>query len=106
MNCYIREHSTIAKIAAWKLRSEAAAIVIGRTIYLHNASKDEFLANTRWLRHELVHIKQFLRHGFFLFLLKYLWESMLHGYIRNKFEVEARQGESDDTICDEFLIVR
>lgn len=105
MDCYIKENSAIARIAARKLRAEAAAIVIGRTIHLHNATRAEFVANRRWLRHEMVHIRQFRRHGFLPFIAKYLWESMLHGYKNNKYEIEARQGERDDQVCKGWVIV-
>ncbi len=100
----IREGSWVARIAARVLRADAAAIVIGRTIHLHNTSAAMFLSNTRWLRHELVHVRQFQQHGFFPFIAKYLWESGLNGYQKNKWEVEARQGEEDELICAEFGI--
>ena len=100
MDCYIKENSLIARMAARKLGADAAAIVIGRTIHLHNASRKEFLSNPRWLRHEMVHIRQFLRYGFMPFVARYLWESLLHGYYNNKYEIEARLGERDDTVCN------
>ncbi|MBE7173413.1 MAG: DUF4157 domain-containing protein [Williamsia sp.] len=105
MDCYIKENSPIARIAARKLRADAAAIVVGRTIHLYNASRREFLSNPRWLRHELVHIRQFRRYGFLSFIARYLWESLLNGYTNNKYEAEARQGEEDETICNGFHIV-
>ena len=91
-------------MAARKLRSQNMAIVIGKTIHLHNTTAAEFLANTCWVRHELVHIRQFRTHGFLPFVAKYLWESLWHGYRRNKYEIEARLGEQDTTICAEFGI--
>jgi hypothetical protein len=90
---YIRENSFIAKLAAKKLKASSVAIVIGRTIHLHNASKKEFLNNSAWLKHELAHIKQFRQHGFLPFLIKYLWESAKNGYCNNKYEIEARAAE-------------
>lgn len=89
----IRENSLIARIAAWKLRSKQVAIVIGKTIHLNKTTKEEFLADGRWVRHELCHIRQFQEHGFVPFLLKYLWESLKNGYYNNKFEKEARAAE-------------
>jgi len=90
----IKERSWIARIAAWKLSYKRLAIVMGSTIHLHNATKDEFLANTRWVKHELCHVRQFRRYGFIRFLVLYLWESMRKGYYMNKYEVEARRAES------------
>lgn len=68
-------------------------MVLGNTIYLHNATKQELLQNQRWLKHELCHVRQFQQHGLVLFIIKYLWESMKNGYYNNRFEVEARAAE-------------
>jgi hypothetical protein len=89
----IKENSWIAKIAAKKLRSDKIAIVVGKTIHLYKTSKKQFLQNERWLKHELCHIKQFQENGYLLFIAKYLWESIKHGYHNNKYEVEAREAE-------------
>jgi hypothetical protein len=89
----IKERSFLARIAAMKLRSGRVAMVLGRTIHLHNVSSEEFLKETRWVKHELCHIQQYKKHGFVPFLAKYLWESVKHGYHNNKFEVEAREAE-------------
>lgn len=89
----IKENSFFAKIAANKLHSKKVAMVIGKTIHLHGASQDEFLQNTKWLKHELCHIKQFKKHGFLIFIVKYLWESIKVGYHQNKYEIEARLAE-------------
>ena len=89
----IKENSWLARLAAIKLGSNSVAMVLGKTIYLHNTTKTDFLQDERWLKHELCHIKQFKEHGYFLFLLKYLWESLRKGYYNNRFEVEAREAE-------------
>ena len=90
---FIKENSWIAKLAAAKLRSTTVAIVIGKTIHLHNTSKQDFLQNKTWLKHELRHIQQFKEHGFFNFIIKYLWENARKGYYNNKYEKEARDAE-------------
>ena len=82
-----------AKIAAKKLRSKSVAMVLGKTIHLHNTTKANFLKDERWVKHELCHIKQFKEHGYILFVVKYLWESLRKGYYNNRFEVEARNAE-------------
>ena len=106
MKIRIKERSLIARIAAFVLRTNNVAIVFGKTIFLWNASKEDLLKNKKWLRHELVHVKQFLRYGFFPFIFMYLWESVKKGYYNNKFEVEARNFEklNDDYKDDEFEI--
>lgn len=93
----VKENSWIARIAAWKLNAAGVAIVFGNTIFLHNTSKEEFLRNDCWLKHELCHIRQYQEHGFFGFIWKYLVESLRHGYYNNKFEVEAREAELSDS---------
>lgn len=92
-NYNIKENSWLAKIAAKKLRSKSVAMVLGKTIHLHNTTKANFLKDERWVKHELCHIKQFAAHGYFLFVVKYLWESLRKGYYNNRFEVEAREAE-------------
>ncbi len=93
VNYFIKENSWIAKLAAVKLRSNRVAIVIGKTIHLHNTSKQDFLKDEKWVKHELCHVRQFHQYGFVNFIVKYLWESLRHGYFKNKYEVEARAEE-------------
>ena len=91
---FIKENSWIAMLAAKKLNADNVAIVIGKTIHLHNTSKQNFLANKKWVKHELCHIAQFERYGFLNFIVKYLVESSKHGYHNNKYEIEARAAEN------------
>ena len=90
---YIKENSWVAKIAAKKLGANSVAIVLGKTIHLYGATKQIFLADERWLKHELCHISQFKKQGNLAFVVKYLWESLRVGYYNNKYEVEARNAE-------------
>jgi hypothetical protein len=90
----IKENSWIAKLASKKLRSYRVAIVIGKTIHLHNTLKQHFLNDEKWVKHELCHIRQFKQNGYVIFILKYLLESIKHGYFNNKYEVEAREAEN------------
>jgi hypothetical protein len=94
MEFVIKENSWIAKIAATKLHSENVAIVLGKTIHLYHVSKEDFLKNEKWLKHEMCHLEQFRKYGFLPFIFKYLWESLKVGYYKNKFEAEARNAES------------
>ncbi|MEP6712639.1 MAG: DUF4157 domain-containing protein [Ferruginibacter sp.] len=94
INYKIRENSWLAAIAARKLKTGKVAMVLGRTIHLHNTSAKDFLQDRSWLKHELCHIEQFRRFGFFMFLIKYLYQSIRHGYYYNKYEIEAREAEN------------
>ena len=90
----IKENSWLAKIAAKKLHSTNVAMVLGKTIHLFGVSKTDFLQDEKWLKHELCHINQFKKFGYFNFVVKYLWESLRKGYNNNRFEVEARSAEN------------
>ena len=90
---YIKENSWLAKLAAKKMNANSVAMVLGKTIHLCGTTKENFLADECWLKHELCHVKQFKKHGYLPFIIKYLWESLRVGYYNNKFEVEARNTE-------------
>ena len=100
----IKENSWIARVAAWKLGADHVAIVIGKTIHLHNVSATVFKANRRWVNHELEHIRQFRRHGFMRFIFLYIVESVKNGYYNNKFEIEARKAEPGDPVETKLFI--
>ncbi len=89
----IKKNSWQAKIAARKMHSHAVAMVLGKTIHLHNITPEEFLNDERLMKHELCHVRQYQQHGYLGFLIKYLWQSYRKGYYNNKFEVEARAAE-------------
>lgn len=89
------EQSIIARVAAYKLGASAVALTIGRTIHLHNVGKDHFMADRRWVLHELKHVEQFNRYGFLPFIVMYLAECIRKGYWENRFEVEARAAEDE-----------
>lgn len=90
---YIKENSLLAALAARKLKSQKMAMVIGKTIHLHGTSRPEFEKDTRWVKHELCHVRQFQEHGLIPFIIKYLYESFRHGYRNNKYELEANAAE-------------
>lgn len=89
----IKENSWLAKLAAWKLGVDNVAITLGTTIHLHKASAEVLINDERWVRHELKHVEQFLKYGYFRFIFLYVMESIRNGYENNRFEVEAREAE-------------
>lgn len=103
MKISIKEKSFVAKIAAWRLKSERVAMVLGNTIYLSGAGRADLLNNKNWLRHELKHVEQQLRYGLLWFLLIYLYESLRHGYYNNRFEREARAAEQLPSLLEDFM---
>jgi hypothetical protein len=105
LNVHIKENSWMAAVAAFKLRSDKCALVIGSSIYLHRASKEELMNNEAWLRHEICHVRQWRRRGYLYFLLHYLWLSLISGYYRNSYEEEARVAESNPDMLANVIIV-
>ena len=101
----IREQSWIARLAARKLGCNHIAVVIGRTIHLHNTPAARFLERRRWLLHELRHVEQFEEHGFMCFLFRYLFESLRSGYYQNRFEIEAREAETHDRLLRKYEVL-
>lgn len=101
---FIKENSFVAKVAARKLKGKNAAIVIGNRIHLYGVSKQNFLLNKRWLLHELKHVQQFEQHGFLVFIAKYLWHSLFHGYHNCCYEKEARAAENDERLLAQYKL--
>ncbi len=91
----IKENSFIAKLAAWKLKSGNMAITVGQTIHLYNTTREQFLSDKRWVRHEMQHIRQFQQYGFIRFIFMYTCASIRHGYYNNRWEKEARAAEDE-----------
>jgi hypothetical protein len=89
----LKENSWIAGLAAWKMKADCVALVLGRTIHLHNISRKDFKESPGWVRHELKHVEQFKRLGFVRFLFLYGWYSLKYGYFNNPLEKEAREAE-------------
>lgn len=77
------------------MRSPCIAIVFGRVIHLHGVSREDFLANIRWVRHEVRHVRQYRQHGFWPFLWRYLIDWVRFGYYNIPFEKDARQAEKN-----------
>ena len=94
MEFTIKENSWIARLAAWKLHCQKVAVVLGKTIHLYHVSKNDFLRDEEWVKHEMCHIRQFKKYGFLAFIFRYLWESLRVGYHNNRFEAEAREAQN------------
>ena len=72
---------------------EDYAITIGRTIYL-SCSKEDFLSDTPWVRHEFTHVQQYRKYGILEFAKRYLFFAIFfHSYSKNPFEKEAISAE-------------
>ena len=65
-------------------RTSVAAITLWRTVFLGPRAR----LDVELLLHELRHVHQF--EASVAFPLLYLWESLFHGYHRNRFEADAR----------------
>ncbi|RFS22605.1 DUF4157 domain-containing protein [Chitinophaga silvatica] len=105
IRCRIQENSWLARVAARSLRVQSVAVVVGRTIYLHGASRERFLSDISWMRHEACHIKQYQQYGKIGFLWRYLAEYLQKGYYNNSLEAAARAAEEDSEILDGIEII-
>jgi len=87
-------HSSLAKmLGRMHGEEEDYAITIGRTIYL-SCSKQDFLSDTAWVRHELTHVQQYKKYGVLEFAKRYLFFSIFfHSYRKIPFEKEAISAE-------------
>ncbi|WP_018630426.1 hypothetical protein [Niabella aurantiaca] len=98
----IKENTFIARLAVRKLKTKNVAMVVGHTIHLYGVTKEAFLADERWVRHELKHIEQYKRYGVLGFLFRYLIQTIRHGYYNCPLEKEARAAERDPLILARF----
>jgi Domain of unknown function (DUF4157) len=74
------------RVAGWALGSStAAAITLWRTIFVAPTT----VLDDELVLHELRHVHQFLEHK--SFPVRYLWQSIRYGYMRNAYEVDARR---------------
>ena len=89
-NLCILVNSPLARVARLVLKAPRVAMVVGKTVHLSGATREEFLADAEWVAHEAVHLRQYREHGLLPFLWRYLVESVRVGYYHNKFEAEAR----------------
>lgn len=101
----VKEKTWIAWIAAKVLNVNNVAIVFNRTIFLHNASYNDFAGKQSWVLHELKHVEQYQRYGLLHFILLYVYESITRGYKQNQFEEEARAAETDNTLLSKYSLV-
>jgi hypothetical protein len=93
MEFKVVEKSLLARIARVVMKTNAVAITFGKYIHLSGVDRTAFLSNQRWVEHELEHVRQYKKFGFFKFIFLYLKESYRKGYYRNIFEIEARAAE-------------
>jgi hypothetical protein len=100
----IKVNSFRARIASWVLRKPSVAMVWSSKVLLHGVSEEAFKENKKWLKHELKHVEQFQRYGFYIFIMLYLWESICKGYHNNRYEQEARQAEKDEGIEQRYIL--
>jgi hypothetical protein len=74
------------RVGGWCLgQSTVSAITLWHTIWL----APDMTPSVELLLHELRHVHQFEASA--TFPLRYLWESLTRGYVRNRFEVDARE---------------
>lgn len=83
-------NSKIAKLIGKINGCDHYAVTISSTCTLYSEPKDYVMDNLTWVRHEGIHKAQYIRYGWFGFIIRYLWYSLRFGYTRNPLEREAR----------------
>jgi hypothetical protein len=78
------EYSWINALHGWPL-----AVTRRNRIYLRHGAAG-FYADTGLVLHEYLHVMNQWNTGR-MTVLRYLWQTLLHGYWNNPFEVEARE---------------
>ncbi|WP_020409833.1 hypothetical protein [Hahella ganghwensis] len=56
-------------------------------------------------KHELIHVEQVRRLGWWNFYVTYLWFQVAYGYKRNPFEVEAYKRQDEDISPHQKLVM-
>lgn len=80
-----RRGGLMVRVAGWCLgQRTVAAITLWRTVWI----APECNLAPELLLHELRHVHQFEASA--TFPLSYLWETLRRGYVRNRYEVDAR----------------
>ena len=74
------------------IRKKYAAWVLYPFIFIRDAKED---CSDRLFRHEMEHVYQVMRDGWWTFYIKYLYRLAKHGYMDNPNEVEARERENE-----------
>ncbi len=102
----IKQNSLRARMAAFNLKAPSVAMVWGHTILLFGTTAADFLADKKWVCHELRHVWQVQKFGKIGFLYRYVVLSFRFGYHHHPFEVDARLHDTDETMLQkiEFVI--
>jgi len=80
-----RRGGIFVRLGGWCLGlPSVAGFTLGRTVWL----APDATADPGLLLHELRHVQQFA--GIWWFPLRYVWESLRHGYHDNRYEIDAR----------------
>jgi len=88
-------NSKLAKIAGRvNGEREKYAITFGKTIFV-SCTKEDFLSEDWWVRHEVTHVQQYKKYGVFGFLKRYVGYAIVYRYRENPFEKEAISAEDD-----------
>jgi hypothetical protein len=78
------------RVGGWCLgQSTVSAITLWRTIWI----APNLTPPLELLLHEFRHVQQF--EADMAFPLRYLWQSLRHGYVNNRYEVDARAYAAD-----------
>lgn len=72
------------------IRQPYTAWVLYPFMFIRDAKAD---CSDRLFRHEMEHVYQVMRDGWWKFYIKYLWHLAKRGYMNHPYEIEAREME-------------
>lgn len=72
----------------WIVPRQFVAMTLGNTIHVRGDRLPPWT-----VRHELKHVEQFARYGFFGFIVRYLYQCARYGYANAPLEIEAQDAE-------------
>lgn len=84
------EYACITDFSKKLWNNKYHALTIGETILWES---EESMKNKKFLNHEICHVKQQKKYGPLKFKILYLFEQLVKGYDKNKFELEAQKSE-------------
>ena len=73
------------------IRKKYGAWVLYPFMFIRHSKED---CTDRLFRHEMEHVYQVMRDGWWTFYIKYLWHLYKHGYMDHPYEMEARDIEN------------
>lgn len=81
-----------SRVVRWFFPKYFVGFTLGRTIRMRGIRG---WVSKELIAHEVIHVLQYKKYGVIGFLIRYLVESIRHGYSGNTLEIEAYQNQNN-----------